>query len=203
MTARAPRTATCRVLLVRHAVAEGNGRFHGHTDMPLAREARQQLRVLVPKLSRYSVDIVYSSDLERARATAKAVARSLDVEIVIRSDLREMDFGSWEGLSWQQIARRFPRLSSDWLARCPHQPIPGAERFERFKERVTCEIEDIIRANSGRCAAIITHGGVVRLTLARALGLSDRSLFRIAVDPASVSIVDYSDASAIVQMVNG
>jgi broad specificity phosphatase PhoE len=196
-----PNTA-CRILLIRHAVAEGNGRFQGHTDLPLALEARQQLRMLVRKLSPYPVDIVYSSDLERAHATAKAVARRLDVEVVVRSGLREMHFGSWEGLSWRQIARRFPRLSSAWLARCPHQPIPGAERFERFKERVKREMEDIMSANTGRCVGIVTHGGVVRLMLARALGVSDRRILRVAVDAASVSVLDYSGNGTIVRLIN-
>ena len=122
---------------MRHAVAEGNGRFHGHTDVALAPEARQQLRALVRKVPTYPVRAVYSSDLQRAHVTAKAVARRFDREVVVRPSLREMHFGCWEGLSWRQIARRFPRLSRAWVTLFPHQPIPGAERFRAFKKRVT------------------------------------------------------------------
>lgn len=203
MTGPTSRNTACRILLVRHAVAEGNGRFHGHTDVPLAPEARQQLRVLVRKVSPYPVQVVYSSDLQRAYVTAKAVARRFDVEVVVRPGLREMHFGCWDGLTWRQIARRFPRLSRAWLARCPHQPIPGAERFDRFKERARRELDDIVDANTGRCVAIVTHGGVVRLMLARALGVSDRKVFRVALDPAGVSVFDCSRNGTIVRLVNG
>jgi len=123
------RNTACRILLIRHAAAEGNGRFQGRTDVPLAPAAGTQLRRLVRKTSRYPIQAIYSSDLQRAHATANAVARRFDAGIVVRPGLREIYFGRWEGLSWQQIARQFPRLSRMWLTRFPHHPIPGAERF--------------------------------------------------------------------------
>lgn len=203
MTGRAARNVACRILLVRHAVAEGNGRFHGHTDVPLAPEARQQLRVLVRKVSPYPIQAVYSSDLQRAHATAKAVARRFDTEAIVRSSLREIHFGCWEGLSWRQIARRFPRLSHAWLRRFPHQPIPGAESFHAFKKRVERELDEIVTANPGGCVAIVTHAGVARLIVARALGIPDRQIFRIASDPSALSVIDFFQDGATVQLVNG
>lgn len=203
MKGSAPNNRGCRVLLIRHAVAAGNGRFHGHTDVPLAPEARQQLRVLVRKISPYPVQAVYSSDLQRAHATAQSLARRLGTEVVIRRGLREIHFGCWEGLSWRQIARRFPRLSHVWLKRFPHHPIPGAERFGTFKKRVTRELREIVAAHAGGCAAVVTHAGVARLILAGALGIPDRNLFRIALDPAGVSVIDFSQDGVMVQFVNG
>lgn len=203
MRGPAPRNRTCKILLVRHAVAEGNGRFYGHTDVPLAPEARQQLRLLVRKIAPYPVQVIYSSDLQRAHATAKAVARRLGTEVVIRRGLREIHFGCWEGLSWRQIARRFRRLSRVWLTRFPHHPIPGAECFGTFKKRVTRELREIVAAHAGGCAAMVTHAGVARLILAGALGIPDENLFRIALDPASVSVIDFSLDGVMVQFVNG
>jgi broad specificity phosphatase PhoE len=193
----------CRILLVRHAVAEGNGRFHGHTDAPLAPEARQQIRVLVRKVSSYPLRVVYSSDLQRARATATAVARRFDAELVVRPGLREIHFGCWEGLSWTQIARRFPRLSRAWLTRFPHQSIPGAERFDAFKKRVARELDEIVTANPRSCVAIVTHAGVARLIVARALGVPDRHMFRIAMAPSALSVIDVFPDGATVHLVNG
>jgi alpha-ribazole phosphatase len=203
MTLRRSASGACRILLVRHAVAEGNGRFHGHTDVPLAPEARQQLRALVRKVSTYPVRAVYSSDLQRAHVTAKAVARRFDTEVVVRPGLREMHFGCWEGLSWRQIARRFPRLSRIWLTRFPHQPIPGAERFHAFKKRVAHELDEIVMANPGKCVAIVTHAGVARLIVARALGVPDRRMSSIAFDPSALSVIDVFQHGATVQVVNG
>jgi broad specificity phosphatase PhoE len=184
-------------------MAEGNGRFQGQTDPPLSPAARLQLRGLVRKIARYPVRAIYSSDLQRAHATAIAVARNLGMEVIVRPGLREIDFGCWEGLSWRQIARRFPRLSRAWVARFPHQPIPGAERFVAFKKRVTRELDGIVTANTGNCVAIVTHAGVARLILAHALGIPDRKLFRMAVDPAALSVIDFIQDGATVQLVNG
>jgi broad specificity phosphatase PhoE len=114
-----------------------------------------------------------------------------------------MHFGCWEGLSWRQIARRFPRLSRAWVTHFPHQPIPGAERFRAFKKRVARELDEIVAANPGGCVAIVTHAGVARLIVARALGLQDQQLFRIAVDPSALSVVDAFQDGATVQLVNG
>lgn len=203
MTRPASPNTSCRILLVRHAVAEGNGRFHGHTDVPLAPEARRQLRALTRKVSGYSVQVVYSSDLQRAHATAKAIARKLDADVILRPGLREMHFGCWEGLSWRQVARRFPRLSRAWLARFPHESIPGGERFDAFKKRVARERDEIVTANPRGCVAIVTHAGVARLIVARALGVPDRQMFRIALDPSGLSVIDVFPGGATVQLVNG
>jgi broad specificity phosphatase PhoE len=203
MTRVAPRNTACRILLIRHAVAERNGRFQGHTNVTLAPAAGPQLRVLLRKISRYPIQAIYSSDLQRAHATANAVARIFDTEVVVRPGLREIYFGPWEGLSWRQIARRFPRFSRMWLTRFPHHPIPGAERFDAFKKRVTFELDKIVTANAGSCVAIVTHAGVARLILARALGVPDRNLFRMALDPGALSVIDFFQDGATVQLVNG
>jgi broad specificity phosphatase PhoE len=159
--------------------------------------------VLVRKVAPYPVHVVYSSDLQRAHATANAVARRFDAEIVVRPGLREIHFGRWEGLSWRQVARRFPRLSRGWLTHFPNQSIPDAERFDAFKKRVTRELDEIVSANTGSCVAIVTHAGVVRLILAGALGAPDRNLFRMALNPGALSVIDFFRDSAIVQLVNG
>ena len=202
MTRPASRDSACRILLVRHAVAEGNGRFQGHTDVPLAPAAGPQLRVLVRKISRYPVQAIYSSDLQRAHATAKAVARRFGTEVILRPGLREIHFGRWEGLSWRQIVRRFPRLSRLWLTRFPRYPIPGAERFDAFKKRVTRELDEIVSANTGSCVAIVTHAGVARLILAGALAVPERNMFRIALNPSAVSVIDCYRKSFTVQCIN-
>jgi broad specificity phosphatase PhoE len=198
----------CRVLLVRHAVARGHGRFHGHTDAPLAPAARPQLRALVEKLAPYAIDAIYASDLKRARATARAVARATGHDVIVRPALREMHFGKWEGLSWDEVVRQFPRLSKTWADRFPDHPIPGAERLPDFKRRLARELRAIVAANAGRCVLVVAHAGVARVVLAKALGLSDRHAFRLAQDPCGLNVIDYfppsrsGQGSALVRTVN-
>jgi broad specificity phosphatase PhoE len=92
-----------------------------------------------------------------------------------------------------------------WLTRFPNYAIPGAERFGQFKKRVTRELREIVAGNIGRCVAIVTHAGVARVILASALGVPDRNLFRMALDPSGLSVIDFSRDSVMlmVEFVNG
>jgi broad specificity phosphatase PhoE len=149
------------------------------------------------------VRAVYASDLERARETAEAVARQFGVKVDVRPELREIHFGQWEGLMWNQIAHRHPRLAARWLERFPLQPVPGGEPLRQFQKRIAAAISDIVAANRGQCALIVTHAGVIRFTLAKVLGLPSRNIFRLAQDPGAMNIIDYAPDSAIVRCVNG
>jgi len=201
--ARGLPATTCRLLLVRHATAEGNGRFQGQRDVSLARAGRQELRLLCEKCSHHPVRAVYSSDLRRARQTAEAVARTFGLEVEVRPQLREIHFGQWEGLSWNQIARRFPRLADLWIERFPSQAIPGAEPLSQFKKRIAAGIREIVAANQGQCALVVTHAGVIRFTLGKVLGLPSPYLFRLAQDSCAVNVIDYLENGAVVRCING
>jgi broad specificity phosphatase PhoE len=194
---------TCRLLLVRHATAEGNGRFQGHLDVPLTSAGRRELQLLCEKCSRYPVRAVYSSDLRRARQTADAIVRNFGLDVEVRPELREIHFGQWEGLSWNQIARRFPRLATLWIERFPLQTIPGGEPLRQFRKRIESGIREIVEANQGQCALIVTHAGVIRFTLGKALGLPTANLFRLAQVPCAINVIDFLENGAIVRCING
>lgn len=200
-----PRMAetTCRVLLVRHARAEGNGRFLGQQDAPLAPAGRRELPRLCEKCAAHRIHAVYSSDLGRARDTASAVARQFGLPVQLRPDLREMHFGEWQGLGWDEIERRDSRLAALWIERFPHHPIPGAESFREFNRRIAAELRRIVKANRGKCVLVVTHAGVIRFTLGKALGLPSRNLFRLAQDNCAMNIIDYLDSGAVVRCING
>lgn len=196
------RVQVCRVIFVRHAIAGGNGQFSGQRDVPLTPSGRRQLPGLIRRLSSYSISAVFSSDLRRARETADAVARKLGKRCERHRGLREMHFGEWEGLSWKQILTRYPRLSQRWINDFVRRPIPGAELFGPFVQRVRREIRAIIQLNPNRCVLIVTHAGVIRVALATALGLQSRHAFRIAVNPCSISVVDHFRTDIVVRCIN-
>jgi alpha-ribazole phosphatase len=196
-------TTTCRLLLVRHATAGGYGRFQGQLDVSLTSAGRRELRLLGAKYSRYPVQAVYASDLRRARETAGAIARKLGLGVIVRPELREMHFGEWEGLSWNQIATRYPKLAAQWIERFPRQAIPGGEPLGQFRKRIAAAVREIVAANRGQCALVVTHAGVIRLTVGRALGLPARNLFRLAQDSCAVNVIDFLEKGAIVRCING
>src|SRR5258708_5398517 len=192
----------CRVVLVRHAAVAEAGGFLGQRDVALSAVGRRQLRSLGAKLSKYGIQAIYSSDLQRARSTAVAAARKLGLDVEIRKGLREMHFG-WEGLSWRQIVRRFPGLARRWQQRFPYQVVAGAKRFEQFSRRVRRVLRDIVSRNIGRCVLVVTHAGVIRAALASALGIPARNAFRLAQDSCAVNVVEYFDKGAMVRCING
>ncbi|HLG56554.1 MAG TPA: histidine phosphatase family protein [Vicinamibacterales bacterium] len=193
----------CRVVLVRHASAAGQGRFLGQRDAPLSALGRRQVPALVEKLRAYPVEAIYCSDLSRTRTTAAAVARRRRISPEVRPQLREMDFGRWEGLSWDEVVERFPALAKRWVSGRSIVSVPGGEPMVRFKTRVTRELKRIVAAGPGRCVVVVTHAGVIRIALGAALGLDDRHLFRIAQPPCAVSVIDYFRGGAIVRCING
>jgi alpha-ribazole phosphatase len=194
---------TCRLVWVRHASPEGEGLFLGQSDVPLSSKGRRQLPGLAQKISQYPAQAVYSSDLQRARSTAAAIARSLQVEVKILSGLREIHFGRWQGLSWAEVGKRFPRVARRWQKGFPRQGIPGGEDFGGFKRRVRSTLIKIVGAHPGGCAIVVAHAGVLRVVIATTLGIRDRYLFRIAPDYGRLNIIDYFPGGAIVRCVNG
>lgn len=193
----------CRVVLVRHAAPKGSGTLLGQQDVPLSTLGRRQLKPLVVKLSGFRFDAAFSSDLRRAQNTGLAVVAPRRLKLETRPGLREIYVGRWQGLSWQQIRKRHARSAALWLKRFPGQPIPGAELLAHFKSRVRNELRSIVAANRGRCILVVTHAGVIRVALAHALGITDRNMFRLAVDYCGVNVLDHSPDGVTVRCVNG
>lgn len=196
-------TSGCTLVLVRHAASRGAGSFVGQNDEPLSAAGRRQLPALIEKLSKFHFHAAFASDLKRCLATANAVVRHTNVDLEMRCGLREMHFGRWQGLTWDQVARRYPRLAALWLKDFSSQLIPEAEHLTDFKRRVARELKSIVRTNQGRCVLVVTHAGFIRIALAGVLGVKESSMFRIAQDPCAVNVVDYFADGASVRCMNG
>ncbi len=108
-----------RVLFIRHAETEMAGRFCGHSDPELNTQGWMQVAALAQQLSAEPIDTVYSSDLRRARSTAEAIAAVRELPRCLRPALREIDFGQWEGLRWEQIEQLDPEYARRWVALYP------------------------------------------------------------------------------------
>jgi broad specificity phosphatase PhoE len=160
------------LLLVRHGETDWNrdGRFQGHADTPLNDAGREQARALADELAGDRIDLVYTSDLLRARETAEIVARRLDADVVARSELREIDVGEWEGLTWSEIEERYPEGARTW-----HEHGYGwksGETYDQLGERIIAALRRIAADHPDRRVLVVGHGGTVRATRAFIEGLS-------------------------------
>lgn len=140
------------LLLARHGETDWNrdGRWQGWGDPPLNELGREQAATLAEQLRDTPFDAVYSSDLKRAHQTAVIVAAPHDVPVVVDPQLREIDIGSWSGLTKSEIEERFGGERTDGETRDQHQA------------RVLAAVERIARDHHGERILIVTHGGTMR-----------------------------------------
>ncbi|RXH56913.1 histidine phosphatase family protein [Granulicella sibirica] len=158
------------ILFIRHAETDSAGTFCGQSDPDVNSVGHEQIEALVASLRGKHLQAVYSSDLFRARTTAEALARSVGVTCRLSPALREIDFGEWEGLTWDEIWKRDRTYAERWVEEFPSLPTPGGETFEAFRSRVLAEVKALARLTAGRRVAVVTHAGVLRIILQDLLG---------------------------------
>jgi broad specificity phosphatase PhoE len=158
------------LLLVRHGETDWNrdGRWQGQSDTPLNEVGREQAVRVAEELD--GIDVVYSSDLARARETAEIVAERLGLDVELDERLRERSFGAWEGKTGPEIEAEFRDAHERWLA----GDGPGAddaEAFASFGARVESFVEDVLMRHPDETVLVVAHGGSIRVIHALAGGL--------------------------------
>jgi broad specificity phosphatase PhoE len=158
------------LLLVRHGETDWNrdGRWQGHSDTHLNEVGREQAARLAGELD--AVDVVYSSDLARARETAEIVAQRLGLDVRVDERVRERSFGAWEGKTGREIEAEFRDAHTRWLA----GEGPGAddaEPFASFAARVQSFLTDVLARHPDETVLVVAHGGSIRVIHALASGL--------------------------------
>ncbi|WP_353073259.1 histidine phosphatase family protein [Tunturiibacter gelidoferens] len=153
------------ILFIRHAETDMAGTFCGHSDPEVNARGREQISELINRLREESIEIVYTSDLRRASSTANAIAEAFGVECHVRPTLREINFGTWEGLSWKEIEQRDAIYARQWIAKHPMLAAPDGEAFRHFEQRVLNEVEFLSTKAAEQSIAVVTHAGVLRTVL--------------------------------------
>jgi 2,3-bisphosphoglycerate-dependent phosphoglycerate mutase len=183
------------ILLARHGESDWNHtkRWQGHADRPLTDAGRAQSRELAERLAETELDAVYSSDLQRARETAEIVAESKGLEVRVLPDLREVDVGSWSGLTRAEAEQQFPDAYSRWVA--GGEGWDDGETYEQLSRRVLRGIQTIAAEHPGDRVLVVAHGGSIRAVHAVALGVDVHTYRRIRrVEPnATLSAVCIED----------
>jgi probable phosphoglycerate mutase len=194
-----------RLYLVRHGEVNANieFRFLGSRDDPLNETGERQAEQLASLFSRLPVGAVFSSPLSRALATARAIGGAAGVEPVIDTQLRELDFGRWEGLTRDQILELGPG-EGDILARWDRDPsiaAPDGESLVDLEHRIVGFADGLLGNPPEGPVVVVSHMGPIKILLCAALGLSPDGARRIFLDPATISVVDWS-SKPVVRLVN-
>ena len=196
---------TTRLLFLRHAeVEEAYHRvFGGRIDMAISALGREQAAKLAEYVARrFSLDAIYSSPMCRVRMTLEPLLARVPLAPIVDDDLREVDFGSWTGLRWDQISERFGVTAYDWLDSLERGAMPDAEPEEMFRRRLERVLARIRAENPGKTVAVACHGGVIRMALAVLLDLPLRKMTHLEIDYASLTWVDWSGSRREMQLQN-
>jgi broad specificity phosphatase PhoE len=159
------------LILARHGETDWNreNRFQGHADPPLNELGRTQAAELAETLSGEGIARVYTSPLRRAHETAEIVAARLGLEVEPVEALREIDVGSWSGLTRDEIAERFPDAFARWLDE--GSGFDDGETYEQLWERVVPALEQLADRHPDEVVLVVTHGGPSRVMQAHATGI--------------------------------
>ena len=162
------------ILLARHGETDWNRdqRFQGHADPPLNDHGREQARNLAVRFAADPEPLaaIYASTLRRARETAKIVGEHLGLHVETHDGLREVDLGSWSGLTRAEVEHAFPEGFRRWLDFGPGWE--GGETYEQMGERVVATLLEIASRHPDGRILVVTHGGPVRAAQASSAGIS-------------------------------
>jgi broad specificity phosphatase PhoE len=159
------------IYLARHGESDWNveRRWQGHADRPLTDRGRGQAQNLAARLAGVDLDAVYSSDLRRAWETADAVASAKGLDVIRLPELREVDVGSWSGLTRDECEARFPEAFARW--RAGGSGWDDGESYEEMGERIVEAIGRLAAEHQGGAILVVSHGGPIRAVHAHALGV--------------------------------
>ncbi|HEV2146643.1 MAG TPA: alpha-ribazole phosphatase [Longimicrobiaceae bacterium] len=188
-----------RVTLVRHGTTAWNesGRYQGWSDPPLSERGRAEAERLRDRLAGESFDRVVASDLLRARETAEIAAPGTAVEAEPR--LRELHFGAWEGLTWDECTARDGDLLRLWTEDPSAHTPPEGETVADFEARVAAALDDLPAEGS---VLVVAHAGVVHAVLARWLGVTLRQTFPLRISACGVTRAEVFPGGVRVTCVN-
>jgi ribonuclease H / adenosylcobalamin/alpha-ribazole phosphatase len=192
-------------LLLRHGqtALSIERRFAGRGEIPLTEVGRQQAAAAAVRIAaRGGIDLVICSPLSRARRTAEVVADATGAALLVDDDLAETDFGEWEGMTFAEVMARWPEEMAAWMANADVAP-PGGESLASAGRRALAALDRMLAAHALKTAVVVSHVTPIKTIVCRALLAPPAALFRIHLDVASLSEVDwFADGPALVRYLN-
>ena len=202
-----------QLFLVRHGLTEWNltNRFQGWSDVPMNSEGYNQVGKLAKQLSGIQFAAVYSSDLCRAAQTAELIIAQSEHQhtpLVVQKcfDLREISFGDWEGLTFQDISQSDPEAVNHWVNGLDTFNPPGGESLAQLAERMKKFTKELLGNFSPDMVTqpilLVAHGGSLQLLLCLFLGVSIERYWQFHIEPASLSELQIYPEGAILNRLN-
>lgn len=193
-----------KIWLIRHGepVEEAQQRCYGSLDVGLCERGRAQMQRTAERLRSAGISGIYSSPRLRATESAQIIADATGCSVQVAPNLREIHFGDFEGMTYDDIAAGYPELYALWMRTPTQVRFPNGENFHDMRARVLRVFEEIRRKHDGDTIVMVSHGGVNRILLAWILGMPDEYLFRLAQDYGAVNLVAFRGGVPEIELMN-
>ncbi len=197
--------AATRLYLVRHGrVAEGHtDRYHGNNDIGLSPQGERQLTDLAHHLKSVPLSAVYATPLTRTQDGAARLCTGRDLEPQVIPEFREIHFVVWEGLTFAEIAERYPEELSARIQDIKNFRIPEGESLLEVRKRAIPRLKTLLAEHPGESLALVAHAGVNRVILCDALSLPLENIFRLDQNYGCLNIIDYFPDFTMGRLLNG
>jgi alpha-ribazole phosphatase len=194
---------TTRIWLVRHGEpADVRGRCYGKLDVGLSNIGRAQMERTAACLKGEPFDAIYASPRTRTVESARILASFHTCSWREDDGLCEIAFGDFEGLTYDEIAQRYPVLYRQWMESPTEVQFPNGESFILMRRRVLRAFEAILESHEGRTVAVVTHGGAIRILLAWVLQMPHQAIFRLAQCYGAMNLLTWVEGIPIVESIN-
>lgn len=193
-----------RLYLIRHGEVEKayHRVFGGRIDMDLSPLGHKQVRALACFLRAAPPDVLYASPMRRVQQTLAPLAEETGLKPVLMEGLREVDFGAWTGLSWDEVQQKHGVSAFSWLHQLEDGTIERAETVKEFRRRVELSLDQILAEAPGKTVAVICHGGVIRMLLSILLDLPFRKMSIFEIEYASVTKIHHRPSKREIEFLN-
>ncbi|OGP55555.1 MAG: hypothetical protein A2Y65_00800 [Deltaproteobacteria bacterium RBG_13_52_11] len=192
------------LFLVRHGRTGWNKEqiFRGTKDVPLDEVGKEEALLVGERLKGEGITAVFSSPLSRAKETAEAIARFHNVKVQVLAGLNDLNFGEWEGLSIEEVKKRYLDLYQQWQQE-PHRVIfPGGEGLDAVRSRVIEAVGDVVARHAQEVVVLVSHRVVLKVLICALLGLANSHFWHIGQDTAAINCFRYQDGKWIVMLLN-
>lgn len=191
-----------KLILIRHGQTDWNyqKRYSGFTDIDLNEKGKWQARQLSKRLSKEKIHKVYSSDMKRTLQFGRIVFKDMPIEEI--SELREMNFGIFESLTYREIMDKHSKIYRKWIDNPLGTTIPNGESLNNLARRVRKAVAKILSCNKNKTVAIFTHAGPIRVILCDILRLDLKDIWQIEPGSASISIIEFVKGKGKINLLN-
>ncbi len=194
-----------QVFLIRHGEVDfPQGVFYGQKDIPLSGRGKKQSKLVARRLSEARIDSIISSDLSRCTYLAECIRDfQKECEVFLSESLREINFGKWQGLSWDEIEEEYPGKMKERMNNLSSFRPPGGESLSDLLERAYPILKDVFSGRYGKRVAIACHGGVNRVLISKILGMDLQKIFSLQQDYSCVNeIFSFSNGPKVIKRLN-